>query len=120
MEIAFGGRASTGIILTMLCAGDIFAVAFYRRHAELTYLVKLLPWTLAGLASGVFFGAVVSEGEFKTTLGVIILALLALMIPAIMAGAFLGLGLAGIIPERAYRIFLLTMTTIAAALLFLA
>ena len=34
MAISFGGRASTGIILPMLCVGDIFAVAWYRHHGE--------------------------------------------------------------------------------------
>ncbi len=41
MAISFGGRASTGILLTMLCVGDLFAVAWYRRNAEWKYLLKL-------------------------------------------------------------------------------
>ncbi len=40
MAISFGGKASTGILLPMLCVGDVFAVAWYRRHAEWQYLVK--------------------------------------------------------------------------------
>lgn len=209
--IAFGSRASTGIILPMLCAGDILAVAWYRRHAEISYLLKLLPWTFAGIGIGVFVGAGIPDSAFKVMLGSIIVALLllmlwqdrrgkaalypqawwfsalagllagfttmvgnaagavmsiylltmrlpknafigtaawfflvvnlskvplqlfvwknisaatlqydAMMIPAIVVGAFLGVALTGKIPERAYRIFILAMTGFAALLMLLA
>ena len=49
MALSFGGKASTGILLPMLCFGDIFAVAWYRRHAEWQYLLKLLPSAVVGL-----------------------------------------------------------------------
>ncbi len=209
--IAFGSRASTGIILPMLCVGDILAVAWYRRHAQIAYLVRLLPWTLAGIGLGTFVGASLAESAFKLLLGSIIAALLlvmiwqdrrgkealyprswwfsaaagllagfttmvgnaagavmslyllsmrlpknafigtaawfflavnltkvplqlfvwrnigleslafdALMVPAIILGAFVGLTLAGKIPERAYRAFILSMTALAALLMALA
>ena len=34
MALSFGGKASTGILLPMLCVGDLFAVAWYRRNAD--------------------------------------------------------------------------------------
>ncbi len=211
MAISFGGRASTGIILPMLCVGDIIAVAWYRRHGNFSFLLKLMPWTLAGLGIGAVVGANLSDVLFKNLLGGIIVALLALMvwqdtrkakvaypeawwfsalagllagfttmvgnaagavmsiyllsmrlpknafigtaawfflivnlikvplqvffwktispgtlaydavmIPAIAFGAFVGLALAGKIPERAYRVFVLAMTGIAACMLLLA
>ena len=43
----------------------------------------------------------------------------AIMIPGIAAGAFIGIRVAGKIPERAYRIFVMVMTGIAALMLFL-
>ena len=42
-------KESTGLILPMLIIGDLFAVAYYRRHAVWKHLVKLLPFSLAGV-----------------------------------------------------------------------
>jgi uncharacterized membrane protein YfcA len=80
MALSFGGKASTGIILPMLCVGDIFAVAWYRRNAEVQYLLKLLPSTLVGMAAGVAVGGSLSDGAFRILLGGIIVLLLGLMI----------------------------------------
>jgi len=80
MAISFGSRASTGILLPMLCVGDIFAVAWYRRHGEMKYILRLLPSTLCGLGAGVMVGSSLSDDAFRIMLGSIILALLALMI----------------------------------------
>ena len=80
MAISFGGRASTGILLTMLCVGDLFAVAWYRRNAEWKYLLKLLPSAFVGLGVGVAVGGMLSDDSFRYLLGGIILALLALMV----------------------------------------
>lgn len=52
LACAFGGRLSAGIMLPMLIAGDVFAVAWYRRHAQWDKLIRLLPWVVAGLAFG--------------------------------------------------------------------
>jgi uncharacterized membrane protein YfcA len=80
MALSFGGRASTGILLPMLCVGDVFAVAWYRRNAEWRYLLKLLPPSLVGLAAGVAVGGKLSDTAFRYLLGGIILALLGMMI----------------------------------------
>jgi uncharacterized membrane protein YfcA len=210
MALSFGGRASTGILLPMLCVGDAFAVAWYRRNAEVKYLVRLLPSTLLGMAVGVVVGGRLSDGAFRMMLGGIIVALLglmilqdaskgqpsypqawwfailagllagfttmvgnvagaimsiyllsmrlpknafigtvawfflvvnllkiplqvffwnnisattlifdAIMVPAIAAGAFIGVKLSGKMPERTYRIFVMVMTGVAALMLFI-
>jgi uncharacterized protein len=80
MAISFGGRASTGLLLPMLCVGDIFAVAWCRRNAEWKYLFKLLPPAVVGLAAGVAVGGKLSDTAFRYLLGGIILALLAMMV----------------------------------------
>jgi uncharacterized protein len=80
MAISFGGKASTGILLPMLCVGDVFAVSYYRRHAEWQYLVKLLPSALVGIGAGVAVGGSLSDGSFRYLLGGIIMVLLGLMI----------------------------------------
>jgi hypothetical protein len=36
MAIVFGGKASTGVVLPLLCAVDILAVFYYHRHANWT------------------------------------------------------------------------------------
>ena len=80
MALSFGSRASTGILLPMLCVGDIFAVAWYRRHAETKYLLKLLPSAAVGLGVGVAVGGGLSDDAFRIMLGSIIVVLLGLMI----------------------------------------
>ena len=54
MAALFGGRPSTGIILPMLLMADMFAVTYYHRHAEWKYIIRLLPWALAGIALGMY------------------------------------------------------------------
>ena len=43
---------ATGVMLLMICAGDIFAVSYYRRTADWKIVVRLLPYTMLGLALG--------------------------------------------------------------------
>jgi len=43
---------ATGVMLLMICAGDIFAVSYYRRTADWKIVVRLLPYTMLGLAIG--------------------------------------------------------------------
>ncbi|NLN78657.1 MAG: sulfite exporter TauE/SafE family protein [Armatimonadetes bacterium] len=52
LALGFGGRLSAGVMLPMLIMGDIFAVAWYRRHARWDKLVELLPWVYLGVAIG--------------------------------------------------------------------
>jgi len=80
MAFAFTAKASTGILLPMLNMGDVFGVAYYRRHADVKQLVRLIPWAALGLAAGVTVGTTMSNNQFTKMLGVIVLFLLALMI----------------------------------------
>ena len=43
---------ATGVMLLMICAGDIFAVSYYRRNAVWKIVLRLLPYTMLGLALG--------------------------------------------------------------------
>lgn len=52
LAAAFGGRASVGTMLPMLIVGDVFAIMWYRRHAQWSRLLELLPWVLVGMALG--------------------------------------------------------------------
>ncbi len=42
-------RLSVGAILPVLLVGDVFAVAWFRQHADWGRLVRLLPYVLAGI-----------------------------------------------------------------------
>lgn len=45
-------RASTGVLLPMLILADVFAVAYWRRHAVWSHLITLIPWALGGVYIG--------------------------------------------------------------------
>jgi len=49
---AFGGRQSVGTMLPLLILADVFAVAWYRRHAQWDRLFRLAPWVVVGMAAG--------------------------------------------------------------------
>ena len=71
-------KASTGILLPMLIAGDIFAVAFYRRHAVWKHLVALMPFAGVGIVIGYFLMGIVTDAQLKPIIGGVILVMLAL------------------------------------------
>ncbi len=73
MAAAFGAKASTGLVLPMLMAGDLFAVWYYHRHADRPSLARFLPWAMAGVVAGAAFGAGIPEGTFQRSMGSIIL-----------------------------------------------
>lgn len=72
MALVFGGKASTGIVLPLLCAADIAAVIYYHRHAQWKHFWKLLPWMAAGILIGVYTGKDMNEILFRKIMAVII------------------------------------------------
>lgn len=52
LAIAVGGRQSVGVMLPLLVCGDLFALAWYRRHARWDLLLGLAKWVLIGVALG--------------------------------------------------------------------
>ena len=73
LALVYGARESTGILMPLLICGDILAVLHYKRHVKWIYLIKLLPWMVAGVITGVFFGKDLPEDLFKSGMAVIIL-----------------------------------------------
>lgn len=73
MAIVFGGKASTGIVLPLLCVADIGAVFFYNRHAQWKHFWKLIPWMAIGILIGVFVGKDLNEAVFRKVMALIIL-----------------------------------------------
>jgi len=80
MAIVFGGKASTGIVLPLLCAADIMAVKYYNRHAEWPHFKKLMPWMVIGILIGVYVGKDLNEAVFSKMMAVIILLTVGIML----------------------------------------
>lgn len=80
MTIVFGGKASTGIVLPLLCAADIMAVKYYHRHAQWPHFWKLIPWMVAGILVGVFIGKDLNEGIFRKIMATIIVLTVVIML----------------------------------------
>jgi uncharacterized protein len=80
MAIVFGGKASTGVVLPLLCAADIMAVLYYHRHAQWVHFWKLIPWMVVGILVGVFVGKDLNEGIFRKIMAVIIVLTVVIMI----------------------------------------
>ncbi|GAB2811401.1 sulfite exporter TauE/SafE family protein [Ferruginibacter profundus] len=79
MAIVFGGKASTGIVLPLLCVADVMAVLYYHRHAQWPHFRKLLPWMVAGILIGVYVGKDMNEALFRKIMAVIIVLTVIIM-----------------------------------------
>ncbi|MEO6550649.1 MAG: sulfite exporter TauE/SafE family protein [Ferruginibacter sp.] len=80
MAIVFGGKASTGVVLPLLCFTDIMAVIYYNRHAQWPHFWKLIPWMMVGILVGVFVGKDLNEAIFRKLMALIIIATVIIMI----------------------------------------
>jgi uncharacterized protein len=80
LATVFGGQASSGILLPMLCLADVMAVLYYHRHASWQHLKKLFPAAAIGTVAGSLTGEYIDDQAFKIVMAVVIVASLALMI----------------------------------------
>jgi uncharacterized membrane protein YfcA len=80
LALIFGAKESTGIVLPMLCFADLLAVIYYRRSAEWKFILRLLPWALAGFALALFVDSLVPARGFKILIGICVLSGLAVML----------------------------------------
>jgi hypothetical protein len=80
MAIVFGGKASTGVVLPLLCMADIMAVKYYHRHAQWNHFWKLLPWMVAGILVGVYVGKDLDETLFRKVMAFIIFLTVVIML----------------------------------------
>ena len=73
-------RLSVGAILPVLLVGDVFAVAWFRRHADWGRLVRLLPYVVAGMIPGIFVLNSLEGNPLRPATGVLVLGMLVLEI----------------------------------------
>ncbi|MFD8431706.1 sulfite exporter TauE/SafE family protein [Streptomyces coelicoflavus] len=66
-------RASTGVLLPILIAGDVLAVLTYRRHAHWPTLWRLFPAVGVGVVVGTLFLVWADDAVVRTSIGVILL-----------------------------------------------
>ncbi|MFI9599917.1 sulfite exporter TauE/SafE family protein [Streptomyces sp. NPDC004069] len=66
-------RASTGVLLPVLIAGDVLAVLTYRRHAHWPTLWRLFPAVAVGVVVGTLFLVWADDGVVRTSIGAILL-----------------------------------------------
>lgn len=80
MAIVFGSKASTGIVLPLLCVADIMAVIYYKRHVQWPQFWKLIPWMMVGILMGVYVGKDLNEALFRKLMALIIIFTVVMMV----------------------------------------
>ena len=77
---AFGAKASTGVLMPLLIGGDVFAIIYYKKHADWKYIFILIPWMILGVILGTYFGNLLDENTFRLGMaGLILLTTLLLL-----------------------------------------
>lgn len=77
MVLIFEAKESTGVLLPMLAFADIFAVIYYRRHAQWDHILRLLPSALLGIAAGSVIIRLIDNTQLKPIIGIIVMVMLA-------------------------------------------
>jgi uncharacterized membrane protein YfcA len=80
MALVMPARESTGALLTILIAADVYAVLAFRRHANWRLVLQLLPPAFIGIVTGWWLMPYVPDSAFRPLLGGITLALIGLLI----------------------------------------
>jgi uncharacterized membrane protein YfcA len=71
-------KASTGIVLPMLIMGDLVAVAWYRRQAVWSHLIRIMPFAVVGIVCGHAIMGRIDDRQLQPVIGAVILAMLGL------------------------------------------
>ena len=78
LALLLPAKASTGLLLPMLAFADIFAVAYYHRHAQWRHILRLLSPALIGIAIGSVIIRHIDNTQLKPIIGIIVISMLAL------------------------------------------
>ncbi len=80
MAIILGSKTSTGVVLPLLCAGDLMAVWYYNRHVQWKHFWSLAPWIVIGIVAGLWLGKDMNEEVFRKLMAVLIMTIVLLMV----------------------------------------
>ena len=78
MAAALGATTASGLMVPLLILGDLFALGYYRQHADWRLIRKLVPGVLAGFAITALLFAFLSTESLGRIIGLLILASLLL------------------------------------------
>jgi len=70
-------KQATGLVLPLLCFGDLVAVAAYRQHAAWRHVWRLFPWTALGVVVGYFVLSRIGDQDMRQLIGGIVVTLVA-------------------------------------------
>lgn len=76
--MAVPAKASVGLLLPLLIFADLFAAAYYRRQAQWSCLLRLLPAALLGIAAGFVLMTRLDDRRLAPLIGIVVLGMLAL------------------------------------------
>lgn len=71
-------KQATGLVLPLLCFGDVVGATYYRKHASWQHLWRLFPWTAAGVVIGYFALGEIDDRQAQLLVGGIVLVLVAM------------------------------------------
>ncbi len=71
-------KLSVGAVLPLLILGDLFAIAYYRRHADWKRLLSLCPYVVLGMVPAYLVLRFADDDVLRVAIGVLILVLLLL------------------------------------------
>lgn len=76
--MALPAKVSVGVVLPILIFADVFAITYYRRHADWKHIFRLLPATFVGIGIGFVVMDKISNEQLKPIIGVIVLVMMLL------------------------------------------
>ncbi len=80
LALIFGGKQSTGVLLPILMMADLFGVIYYRRHAQWSYVLKVIPWAFLGIGLALWVGEQVNDTQFKNIIAILVFVCIGLML----------------------------------------
>ena len=108
----FGARESTGVVLPLLVAGDLFAVVALRQHVRWEYVRRMLPPAALGVIVAALFMNGISERAYKPLIGWIVLSLAILQVIRMQRPDWLGA-----VPHSVTAVWLIGLVTGASTML---
>ncbi len=71
----FGAKESVGMLVSVLICADIYAVLIYRRHTDLRFVKRMLPFLIVGTLIGTLVFKLLPGALYEHFIGAILLLL---------------------------------------------